>query len=147
MNTLKITSTGEESAMNLVDKLHQFVATMKSDFEASLALLADDVVWINLLPEHVPFGGHYQGKAEVVRYFSTMAETFEIGEYLWDEFEYVESGDTLVVVGCEKDGRAIPTGKVFDLHFVWVAKFDEAGKLCYLREHNDTAAIGDAFRE
>ena len=147
MNKLKITSAGEESAMNLVDKLHQFVATMKSDFEASLALLADDVVWINLLPEHVPFGGHYQGKAEVVRYFTTMADTFEIGEYLWDEFEYVESGDTLVVVGFEKDGRAIPTGKVFDLHFVWVVKFDEAGKLCYLREHNDTAAIGNAFRD
>jgi ketosteroid isomerase-like protein len=49
-------------------------------------------------------------------------------------------------VGFEKNGRAIPTGEVFDLHFVWVVKFNAKGKLCYLREHNDTAAIGDAFK-
>jgi len=119
---------------------------MKSDFEGSLDLLADDVVWINLLPEHVPFGGTYRGKAEVVDFFTQMAGAFEIGDYPWDQFEYIESGNELVVVGYEKDGKAIPTGKVFDLHFVWVVRFNDEGKLCYLREHNDTAAIGDAFK-
>jgi ketosteroid isomerase-like protein len=44
-------TTDEENDMSLVEKLHQYVATMKSDFEGSLDLLADDVVWINLLPE------------------------------------------------------------------------------------------------
>jgi ketosteroid isomerase-like protein len=132
--------------MSLVEKLHHYVATMKSDFEGSLDLLADDVVWINLLPEHVPFGGTYTGKAEVVGYFTQMAETFEIGDYLWDTFDYIESGNTLVMIGFEKDGKAVPTGKVFDLHFVWVVKFNDEGKICYLREHNDTAAIGDAFK-
>ena len=132
--------------MSLVEKLQHYAATMNSDFEASLDLLSDDVVWINLLPEHVPFGGTYRGKEEVVRYFMQMAEVFEIGDYEWEEFDYIESGNTLVMVGCEKDGKAIPTGRVFDLNFVWVIRFDDDGRICYLREHNDTAAIGDAFK-
>ena len=132
--------------MSLTDKVHHYVATMKSDFEASLDLLADDVVWINLLPAQVPFGGTYTGKQEVVGYFTLMAENFVIGDYKWDVFDYYESGNALVMVGFEKDGKAIPTGRVFDLHFVWVVKFNDEGKICYLREHNDTAAIGDAFK-
>jgi ketosteroid isomerase-like protein len=132
--------------MSLVKQIKRYADALKSDFEASLDFLADDVVWVNLLPEHVPFGGEYIGKPEVVSYFLLMAETFELGNYLWDEFEYIESGHELVIVGLEKDGKVIPTGKVFDLHFVWVVKFNEDGKICYLREHNDTAAIGDAFK-
>lgn len=132
--------------MSLIDKVHHYVATMKSDFEASLDLLADDIVWINLLPAQVPFGGTYTGKQEVVGYFTLMAENFVIGDYEWDAFDYIESGNTLVMVGFEKDGKAIPTGRVFDLHFVQVVKFNDEGKICYLREHNDTAAIGDAFK-
>ena len=133
-------------SLSLVQRIQHYAATVKSDFEASLDLLADDIVWINLLPSHVPFGGTYTGKQEVIRYFTRMAETFQIGDYLWDQFEYIESGNTLVMVGFEKDGVALPTGVVFDLHFVWVVRFDEQGRICYLREHNDTAAIGDAFR-
>ena len=132
--------------MSLRDKVKHYVATVKSDFEASMELLADDVVWINLLPGHVPFGGTYRGKSGVAEYFMQMAETFAIGEYLWDQFEYYEDGNTLVMVGFEKDGKAVPTGKVFDLHFVWVIKFNDDGQIFYLREHNDTAAIGDAFK-
>ena len=132
--------------MSLTGKIQRYAALVKSDFEASLDMLADDMTWINLLPSHVPFGGTYKGKEEILRYFGQMAETFEIGDYEWDKFEFIESGDTLVMVGFEKAGKAIPTGKVFDLHFVWVVKFNDVGKICYLREHNDTAAIGDAFK-
>lgn len=133
--------------MSLIEKLQNFTSTMLTDFPASLELLSDDVVWINLLPEHVPFSGTYNGKLEVVSYFQLMSETFVIGEYLYDQFDYIESSDTVVVVGFEKDGKVIPTDKTFDLHFVWVVKFNDEGKICYLREHNDTAAIGDAFKE
>jgi ketosteroid isomerase-like protein len=132
--------------MNLVEKIQAYALAVKTDFESSLDMLTDDVVWINLLPEHVPFGGTYKGKQAVVGYFMEMAETFEIGDYLWEQFEYIEKDDTLVMIGFEKDGKALPTGKQFDLHFVWVVKFDEQGKIRYLREHNDTAAIGDAFK-
>jgi ketosteroid isomerase-like protein len=132
--------------MSLVDTVKQYAAALKNDFEGSLNFLADDVVWINLLPKHVPFGGEYVGKQEVVRFFMLMAETFELGDYAWDDFDYIESANALVIVGCEANGMVIPTGKVFDLNFVWVVKFNDDGKICYLREHNDTAAIGDAFK-
>ena len=132
--------------MSLIEKLQNYTATMQADFPASLELLSEDVVWINLLPEHVPFGGEYRGREAVTAYFQLMAETFLIGSYLYDQFEFIESGNTVVVVGFEKDGKAIPTGRVFDLHFVWVVKFNDDGKICYLREHNDTAVIGDAFK-
>lgn len=132
--------------MSLIETVKQYAAAMKNDFEGSLNFLADDIVWINSLPEHVPFGGEYVGKQEVVRYFMLMAETFELGGHAWDDFDYIESGNTLVIVGCEKDGKSLTTGKVFDLPFVWVVKFNDAGKISYLREHNDTAAIGDAFK-
>ena len=132
--------------MSLIEKLQNYTATMQADFPASLELLSEDVVWINLLPEHVPFGGEYRGREGVTAYFQLMAETFVIGSYLYDQFEFIESGNTVVLVGFEKDGKVIPTGKVFDLHFVWVVKFNDDGKICYLREHNDTPAIGDAFK-
>jgi uncharacterized protein len=132
--------------MSLIEKLKNYTNTVKSDFPASMAMLSEDVVWINLLPAHVPFSGEYRGREEVIAYFQLMAETFVIGEYLYDQFEYIESGDTVVVVGFEKDGKVLPTGKTFDLHFVWVVKFNDKGEICYLREHNDTAAIGDAFK-
>ena len=132
--------------MSLVDKIQHYLAVVKEDFPTSLALLSEDVVWINLLPDHIPFGGEYRGREGVVDYFTLLSETFVLGDYVYDQFEFIESGNTLVIVGFEKDGKAIPTGKVFDLHFVWVVKFNDDGKICYLREHNDTAAIGDAFK-
>lgn len=132
--------------MSLVEKLQHYIATINSDFPASFELLSDDVEWINRLPAHVPFGGEYRGRQAVVGYFQLMAETFVIGDYLMDEFEFIEAGDTLVVVGYEKDGKVLPTNTIFDLHFVWVIKFNQQGRIRFFQEHNDTAAIGDAFK-
>jgi ketosteroid isomerase-like protein len=133
--------------MNLQNKLLEFIGLMKSDFPAALQLVAEDVVWINQLPEHVPFGGEYRGHEGLIQYFGELSGSFEVGEYIDDAFEFIEAGDTLVMVGAEENARVLSTGKVFDLPFVWVVKFNDDGKICYLREHNDTAAIGDAFKE
>jgi ketosteroid isomerase-like protein len=132
--------------MSLVDKLQDYIGAVKTDFPASMAMLDENVQWINLLPEHVPFGGEYRGHEGIVEYFQQMSESFVIGDYIYDEFEFIETGNTVVLVGYEKNATVPATGKTFDLHFVWVVKFNEDGKICYLREHNDTAAIGDAFR-
>ena len=80
MKTLAEPVMKMESEMSLKDKVLHSVATMKSDFESSLDILADDVVWINLLPENVPFGGTYRVKEDVVGYFMAMAETYVIGD-------------------------------------------------------------------
>ena len=129
----------------LVSKVHDFLAAAKVDFASALALLSEDVRWINRLPDNVPFGGDYLGREGVARYFQLMAETFELGEHDLTTYDFIEAGNTLVIVGCERGGKAKPTGVVFDLEFVWVVRFDEQGRISYLREHNDTAAIGAAF--
>jgi ketosteroid isomerase-like protein len=136
----------EITTMNLEKKIEHFLTTTKTDFVAALDLLSEDVVWINRLPTHVPFGGEYHGRDGVAQYFQKMLEVFVLGEHKLDEYEFIETEDTLVIVGCEKGGTALPTGKVFDLAFVWVVRFDDQGRIKYLREHNDTAAIGDAFQ-
>ena len=130
-----------------IETMSRFFAAASTDLNSALSLLSEDITWINKLPEHVPFGGEYQGHQGVVRYFAEMAEAFVLGNHDLTEWDFIEAGDTLVIVGCEKQGRALSTGKVFDLEFVWVVRFDESGRICYLREHNDTAAIGSAFLE
>ena len=132
--------------MSLKEKVLDYLAAVKNDPGASMAMLADDVHWINLLPAHVPFGGEYHGIAGVAAYVGQLAEHFVLGHYQVDEFDYIETGNTLVMVGSESEAQVPATGKTFDLDFVWVVRFNNEGKICYLREHNDTAAIGEAFR-
>lgn len=131
--------------MSLKEKMAQYFEAVHTDFASSLELLSEDITWINYLPPQVPFGGEYHGHDGVAQYFQQMAETFVLGQHDLEEWDFIETGDTLVIVGCEKGGKALSTGKVFDLAFVWVVRFDEQGRIRYLREHNDTAAIGGAF--
>jgi len=133
--------------MSLENKLMEYISALKTDFPAALKMVAEDVVWINYLPDNVPFGGEYRGHEGLIEYFQTLTENFEIGQYVDGSFEFIESGNTLVFIGAETGARVLSTGKVFDLPFVWVVKWNDEGKICYAREHNDTAAIGDAFKE
>ena len=132
--------------MSLAARVEHFLSLAKTDFEASLSLLSEDVVWINKLPAHVPFGGTFHGREGVAQYFQDMLTVFALGEHHLSTYEFIETGNTLVMVGCERGGTALTTGKVLDLEFVWVLRFDEQGRISYLREHNDTAAMGDAYR-
>lgn len=133
--------------MRPTERLKHYLETLATDPEKSFDLVADDVVWINMVPENVPWGGHCQGKEAVLRdYFEPLTESFVIGEHPADEFEFIESGNTVVMVGYEKDCKVLTTGKVFDLHFAWVVRFNDEGKISYLREYNDTAALGEAYR-
>ncbi len=131
--------------MTMIEKLQAFLVTCKSDFPQALEMLSEDVVWINKLPEHIPFNGKFNGREGVAQYFQLLNESFVLGEHSFAEYDFIEAEDTLVVTGCEKNGQVISTQKVFDLDFVWIVRFNEHGQIKYLREHNDTAAIGAAF--
>lgn len=133
--------------MSLISKVQQYVASVQTDFPASLGMLSEDVHWVNLLPANVPFGGEYKGHAGIIEYFEAMGETFELGQYHFDKFEFIETENTVVMSGFEERAKVPATGKIFDLHFVWIVKFNDDGKIQYLREYNDTAAIGDAFKQ
>ena len=44
-----------------VDTVNRYLELMLTDFPACTALMADDFVWENFLPAHVPFGGRHEG--------------------------------------------------------------------------------------
>lgn len=106
--------------------------------------LADDFVWINHLPAHIPFGGVYEGADGLMRYGHQLAEVIELKPLHIDEI--VVQGLTAVVVGVERGTRVIPTGKHYDMEYVHVVKFTPERKLSYLREYNQYEGMAEAFR-
>lgn len=128
-----------------VDKVNTYLERVLTDFPACVAMMSDDFVWENYLPAHMPFGGRYEGVAGLQRYLGQLAKTWVIGELEFHDFVFDPSTRTLAATGVEKQGKAVPTGRTCDMAFVWVFRFAEDGRLSYLREYNDTAAIGGTF--
>ena len=46
--------------MSLVGKLEEYIGLMTTDFAGFLDCLADDILWINKVPDNVPFSGDYR---------------------------------------------------------------------------------------
>lgn len=127
------------------DKLLGFVHLLVTDMDAAGELMANGFVWENHLPPHVPFGGRYEGLQGMKDYLGRMLENWVIGDIVFDEVIVDPDERRFVTIGYEKGGQAITTGKHCDMSTVWVAKLDENGKFTYVREYNDTNAMGEAF--
>lgn len=128
-----------------IDTVKRYLELLLSDFPESTKMLADGFVWENLLPSHVPFGGRYEGVSGLEKYMGQLAESWVIGELVFHDFVFDPETRILAATGVEKNGKAISTGRACDMAFVWEFRFDADGKLTYLREYNDTAAIGGTF--
>jgi ketosteroid isomerase-like protein len=122
-----------------------FLQRLLTDFPACTAMLADDFAWENFLPAHVPFGGRYEGRAGLERYLAELAANWVIGELEFTHFIFDPGSQTLAASGVEKNGTAVPTGRCCDMAFMWEFRFASSGQLSYVREYNDTAAIGATF--
>ena len=128
-----------------IDTVNKFMRLLVTDFSACREMMADDFIWENFLPSHVPFGGRYEGPAGLQRYLAQLAETWVIGELVFHDFIFDSETRILAVPGLEKNGRAVTTGRTCDMPFVWEFRFASDGKLTYLREYNHTGAIGNTF--
>lgn len=106
--------------------------------------ITDDFVWINHLPEHIPFGGIYEGADGLMRYGKELAAAIELKPLHVDDV--LVQGTTAVVVGVERGTRVIATGKFYDMDWVHVVKYADDGKLSYLREYNQYEQMAAAFR-
>jgi ketosteroid isomerase-like protein len=106
--------------------------------------LSDDFVWINHLPDHIPFGGVYEGAEGLGRYGQELAGAIEMQPLHIDEL--VVQGSSAVVIGTERGTNVIPTGKQYDMDYVHVVKFNPDGKLTYVREYNQYEGMAAAFR-
>ena len=126
-------------------KIFQFLTLLMTDMDAAEAMMGEGFVWDNFLPEHVPFGGHYVGLVGMKQFFAEMGENWVIGEIVFSDIIISQDGKRCAAVGVEKNGKAIPTGKVTDMEFVWIFRTNEAGQFTYVREYNDTNVMGQAF--
>ena len=128
-----------------IDTVNRFMALLLTDFPECAKLMADDFAWENFLPSHIPFGGRYEGAAGLQKYLAQLAETWVIGEVVFHDFIFDPETRRMAAPGVEKNGKSVATERACDMAFVWEFRFAEDGKLTYLREYNDTAAIGGTF--
>ena len=78
-------------------------------------------------------------------YMHQLAENWEIGGLDISEVIISDGGKCFAAIGVERDGKALATGKNCDMAFVWIFKINDAGQFTYVREYNDTNAIGQNF--
>lgn len=119
-----------------------YAALGKGDLPTVMQMLADDVEWDMPHPrEIVPFGGKWQGKEEVKKFFATMHETVETKQVQVHEF--VAENNKVVVI-CTMKLLAKPTQQEWenDVVAVWTL---EAGKVKQMRDFMDTVQAVTAF--
>jgi ketosteroid isomerase-like protein len=112
---------------------------LRGDVAAILAGLADNVEWITP-GEGVPTEGVRHGKAEVMKFFQLVAESWNFTAF--EPRDYVATGDTVVAIGSYA-GTARGTGKSFSAEWTMVWKI-RGCKLEYFRENTDTQRLKDA---
>ena len=128
-----------------IDTVNRYLKLLLTDFPECVKMMTDDFVWENFLPSHVPFGGRYEGVSGLQQYLAQLSEKWVIGELVFHDFIFDPETRILAAPGVEKNGKSIETGRACDMPFVWEFRFAPDGKLAYLREYNDTAAIGGTF--
>ena len=133
--------------MNQIDnaqRVEEFYTLLLSDFEsAKQKYIAEDFVWENPLPESIPFGGRYEGVSGLLQYLGELMAAIEMSPlHLTD---LIGSGSVVAAVGIEEDTLVKSTGKRYTMPFVHVLRFDDEGKVCHVREYNDTRDMVAAF--
>ena len=103
-----------------------------------------DIVWDNFLPEIIPFGGSWEGRAAVVDYLVLMMGQIRIKAF--DIERILVAGNSAVITGHE-DSDVTSTGQGYGMDWVHILDFDDTGRVARAREHNDTAAMQAAFSE
>ena len=133
------------SGSNLIENFNTAIDALLHHPEKVPDYFAEDVLWINYVPEHLPYGGEYRGLDELAKLFAQYVAALDIGKIEFDEY-FVTADNVVIVTGKECDSRVKSTGKHYTMPFVWVARFNEHGKMNYLREHNDTYPMAEAFK-
>ena len=116
-----------------------FAAFGRSDEEAMLALVADDVEWITP-GEDWPLAGSHLGHAGLEDLIRKSAEELETS--FPEPPEFIAQGDKVLVIG-SSTGKVKATNKSFEDHFI-IAVTVRDGKVSHVREYVDTQALARA---
>ena len=115
-------------------------AFSRGDVPGVLNILHEDVEWHEA--EGFPYGGTYHGHAEVLdNVFMKLGTEWEDFRALDDE--YVDGGDTIVVLGHYK-GAYKETGESMEAPFAHVWKIGD-GKVQEFRQYTDTVLVQRAL--
>lgn len=129
---------------NMIATTKAFYSEVLTDpVAAAERYLADNFLLENYLPEHIPFGGRYEGRAGLVQYLSELSQAIDMGPL--DMQDWTGDGAEVVVRGIEKS-LVKSTGKTYAMRFVHWLSFNEDGRLSNMREYNDTAEMAEAFK-
>jgi ketosteroid isomerase-like protein len=126
---------------NVQSIIKVYEAFGRGDIPYILDQLTDDVRWVTHLDPIVPWSGKYQGKGDVLKFFSAINDSGETTAFTPSEF--VAQGDTVVSFG-EFGYKAKATGKSDLGAWVFIWKFRD-GKISSYEQFHD-AAIAGAFR-
>lgn len=133
------------SSHGVTEKVQNFYQMLLTDTEAALeCFVAEDIVWENPLPEHIPFGGRYEGAGGLIEYLTLLAAEIEMAPLHFTEI--IANDGKAAAVGVERDTQVKRTGKSYTMPFVHVLHFNEDGKVFYVREYNDTREMVEAFK-
>ena len=119
-----------------------YAALGKGDIPTVLSFLTDDVEWSMPHPQEiVPYGGKWQGREEVAKFFSVMHDYAEFQQVQLQE--YIAQNDKVIVLGHIKV-KAKPSDRQYenDLVAVWTI---ENGKVKQMRDFMDTVPAIEAF--
>ena len=125
--------------LDVVDAHYE--AITRHDCAALMATLAEDVDWQVVGRDTLAFGGNHGGRAEVQRFFSTIAAACEFLEFAADR--KIADGDTVVVLGHERV-RVKATKREWSTTWVQVHTVRD-NAICRFRGCTDTAAIAAAY--
>lgn len=134
--------TKVEIALRVNDFYRLLLSDLPALFDQGLA--TDNIVWDNFLPENFPFGGTYTGRSGLETYVAELGAGIEINDFQISNI-FVDD-NTATVVGSE-ESKVVATGKSYQMDWVHLLRFNDAGAVEYLREYNDTARMAVAFAE
>ena len=122
-----------------IDEMRKrYDAFNQGDIETATELWADDFVWQGSNSTDLPGGGEHRGKEDALRV---------LGEAVgaWDEFnlsadEFLESGDTVVVLGHTDVKKGGKSAEVPVVH-IWRWEGDQIKRLQILTDTHQTADL------
>jgi uncharacterized protein len=131
--------------MTPIERVQQMYGAFgRGDIPAILAALANDVEWeYNTFPNPVPWLQPLKGRAEVARFFETLAAV----HFTQFEPKHFFAAGNMVVSLIDETFTVKATGKtVVEPEAVHIWHFDDAGKVSKMRHRADTWQHAQAIR-
>lgn len=112
------------------------------DIQGLLELLTDDIEWVGVEHDELPFAGVYRGKQQVAQYFTALDNAQEA--LMFEPKDVIAENDRIAVTGKSR-WTVRTTGQTYDNPWVHIFTVRD-GKVCRFEQYNDTAAALKAFR-